>query len=171
MIVKLKTIRSSFCFIGPISLVKGANPLAVDLTQVDDKDILCIVLSIVSGQIEADAEAIKIAEVIKDFDTKVVAYATCGQVLETGNIVDVIETEAEVVSEEPAISADESLGIDPEYIEYVDTLKELLSGTVKVVLENLANASVNDEDKIKLIELEEADKNRKAVINAINELE
>ena len=74
-------------------------------------------------------------------------------------VEDVVEEIVEVV--EDIITPDEPVSPEAqEEAEYFDSLKELLNGNIKTVVENLSNAALSDEDKIALLDFEQQDKNR-----------
>lgn len=163
MIINLSTVRSAFYFIGKIALVKSAGKQEVDLSDCADSVLLGVASAIKSGQLSSDIDAESIGVLIKDAAIKRVFNAIF-------NIVeDVVEEIVEVV--EDIITPDEPVSPEAqEEAEYFDSLKELLNGNIKTVVENLSNAALSDEDKIALLDFEQQDKNRKAVITAINEL-
>jgi hypothetical protein len=167
MIINLGTVRSAFYFIGKIALVKSAGKQEVDLSDCADSVLLGIASSIKNGQLSSDIDPSSIGVLIKDAAIKKVFNALF-------NIIeDVIEEAIEEVVEvvEDIITPDEPVSPEAqEEAEYFDSLKELLNGNIKTVVENLSNAALSDEDKIALLDFEQQDKNRKAVITAISEL-
>ncbi len=177
MIINIKAARTTFFFLGNITAIKGQGSVAINLDEQPDSIISSLVISIKGGTITSDADIKDIAAAIKDAKFKKTAYQVLGIPLEveTGDFSDVITTEL-IVEEiaqkdevepvvEPVILSEED-----EYKEYIDNLKDLIDGNVKIVVEKLSNAALSDEDKIQLIDLEQNDKNRKAVLTAINEL-
>ena len=113
-----------------------------------------------------DTKSSGIVKIVKDLDEPLEDK----DVLIVEDIIEeVIEDVVEVV--EDIITPDEPASPEAqEEAEYFDSLKELLNGNIKTVVENLSNAALSDEDKIALLDFEQQDKNRKAVITAINEL-
>lgn len=167
MIINLSTLRSAFYFLGDIALVKSAGEQQVDLSNCTDSVLLGIASSIKSGQLSSDCDAADIGTLIKDAAIKKVFNVIFNIVEDI--VEDVIEEVVEVV--EDIITPDEPVSPEAqEEAEYFDSLKELLNGNIKTVVENLSNAALSDEDKIALLDFEQQDKNRKAVITAINEL-
>lgn len=163
MIINLSTVRSAFYFIGKIALVKSAGEQQVDLSDCADSVLLGIASSIKNGQLSSDIDPSSIGVLIKDAAIKKV-FNTLFNIIE-----EVIEEVVEVV--EDIITPDEPISPEAqEEAEYFDSLKELLNGNIKVVIQNLSNAALSDEDKIALLDFEQQDKNRKAVITAISEL-
>lgn len=167
MIINLSTVRSAFYFIGKIALVKSAGEQQVDLSDCADSVLLGVASAIKSGQLSSDIDAESIGVLIKDAAIKRVFNAIFNIVEDI--VEDVVEEIVEVV--EDIITPDEPVSPEAqEEAEYFDSLKELLNGNIKTVVENLSNAALSDEDKIALLDFEQQDKNRKAVITAISEL-
>lgn len=177
MDINIKALRSTFFFLGSIAAIKGQGAVTVNLDSQTDAVLKGLVTSIKAGVIGSDTDALSVADQIKDPNTKADAYAILGIASpeDTGTFDDVVTTELVIESVEPEPTPEPEpvpavLTEDEEYQEYIDNLKDLLDGNVKIVIEKLSNTGLNDEDKIRLIDLEQQDKNRKAVLTAINEL-
>ncbi len=168
MVINLKTIRSAFYFLGNVALTKSSGATQVDLLSCEDSTLLGIACAIKNSELQSDVDAISIGAFIKDIKIKTMfnkVFNISEKLVETAVVVEEVITEVISPAVEEVITTEEQ-----EETEYFDSLKELLNGNVKVVVENLSNAALSDEDKIALLDFEQQDKNRKAVITAISEL-
>ena len=168
MVINLKTIRSAFYFLGHIALTKSGGTTQVDLLSCEDSILLGIACALKNGELQSDVDAISIGAFIKDIKIKTMfnkVFNISEKLVETAVVVEEVITEVISPAVEEVITTEEQ-----EEAGYFDSLKELLNGNVKVVVENLSNAALSDEDKIALLDFEQQDKNRKAVITAISEL-
>lgn len=170
MKINIKALRSTFFFLGNITAIKGQGSTEVDLSTQPDTVLNALVISINSKIIEADTDAKEIADWIKDQVTKEVAYSVLGIALESGEFAETVTADLIAESDQANTEVPNIVSEEDEYQDYINNLKDLLDGNVKIVIEKLSNAGLSDEDKIKLIDLEQQDKNRKAVLTAINEL-
>lgn len=166
MVINLKSVRSAFYFLGSLALLKSNGSTPVDLTDHDDSVILGIAVGLKNGTLSSEVDLTSLGQFIKDAAIK----ASFNEI--AGIVEDVVEAVVEIIEEivEPTPEPEVTQTVDDEEAEYLESLKELLDGNVKVVIDKLSNAALSDEDKLALIDFEQNDKNRKAVLTAINEL-
>lgn len=158
MIINLQLLRSAFFFLGDLCLSKNGDPVDVDISNKDDGFIKSIALSVRSGVLDTDANISDIVKHIKDLPSRI----------ELQRILGLAEDVIEVVADSVEVVVDLFDGDEKEEQQEKD-ISSLLSGTVKQVVLKIKEANLSDEEKIELISIEEANKNRSIVIAAINE--
>lgn len=164
MNVTLTLLKSAFFFLGELSLAKNQEAVLSDLHEKDDNFIKNIALSIRSGILGCDQDVKDIICHIKDIPSRIELQRLFGI---AEDVIEVVVDVVEVIED----------ALDSEYEEDKEELKEstdkdldsLLAGTVKQVVAKIKEANLSDEEKIELISIEEAGKNRSIVIAAINE--
>ena len=171
MIINVKLIRSTFFFLDEITLKKGEDPTAIDISQRSDGFIKSILLALRADILEADIELQDLVKFIKDIPTRVEAQRYLGIPEDIIEVKAYVEVEAEDVVEalEPAEDVVVNKGTDDEKGQEEGLLGDVLEGNVKQVVAKIRQAKLSDEQKIELISIEEAGKNRSIVIAAINE--
>ncbi len=171
MIINVKLIRSTFFFLDEITLRKGGDPTAIDISQRSDGFIKSILLALRADILEADIELQDLVKFIKDIPTRIEAQRFLGIPEDIIEVKAYVEVEAEDVVEavEPTENAVEDKGDSDEEGQKEGVLDDLLEGNVKQVVAKIRQAKLSDEQKIELISIEEAGKNRSIVIAAINE--
>jgi hypothetical protein len=167
MIINLQLLRSAFFFLGELCLSKNGDPVDVDLSNKDDGFIKSIALSIRSGVLNTDADISDIVKHIKDLPSRIELQRILGL---TEDVIEVVADSVEVISD--LFDGDEETetetAIEEEKQQEKD-ISSLLSGPIKQVVLKIKEANLSDEEKIELISIEEANKNRSIVIAAINE--
>lgn len=158
MIINLQLLRSAFFFLGELCLSKNGDPVDVDISNKDDGFIKSIALSIRSGVLDTDADISDVVKNIKDLPSRI----------ELQRILGLAEDVIEVVADSVEVVVDLFDGDEEEKQQEKD-ISSLLSGPVKQVVLKIKEANLGDEEKIELISIEEANKNRSIVIAAINE--
>lgn len=158
MIINLQLLRSAFFFLGELCLSKNGDPVDVDISNKDDGFIKSIALSIRSGVLNTDADISDIVKHIKDLPSRI----------ELQRILGLAEDVIEVVADSVEVISDLFDGDEEEEQQEKD-ISSLLSGPIKQVVLKIKEANLSDEEKIELISIEEANKNRSIVIAAINE--
>ncbi len=158
MIINLQLLRSAFFFLGDLCLSKNGDPVDVDISNKDDGFIKSIALSVRSGVLDTDANISDIVKHIKDLPSRI----------ELQRILGLAEDVIEVVADSVEVVVDLFDGDEEEKQQEKD-ISSLLSGPVKQVVLKIKEANLGDEEKIELISIEEANKNRSIVIAAINE--
>lgn len=158
MIINLQLLRSAFFFLGELCLSKNGDPVDVDISNKDDGFIKSIALSIRSGVLNTDADISDIVKNIKDLPSRI----------ELQRILGLAEDVIEVVADSVEVISDLFDGDEEEEQQEKD-ISSLLSGPIKQVVLKIKEANLSDEEKIELISIEEANKNRSIVIAAINE--
>ena len=159
MIINLQLLRSAFFFLGELCLSKNGDPVDVDISNKDDGFIKSIALSIRSGVLDTDADISDIVKNIKDLPSRI----------ELQRILGLAEDIIEVVADSVEVIVDLFDGDEEEEKQQEKDISSLLSGPVKQVVLKIKEANLSDEEKIELISIEEANKNRSIVIAAINE--
>lgn len=165
MIISINLIRTTFFFIEDVTLIKGAGPVDIDISTRSDMFINAICAALKSNIVEANIEIQDLVRCIKDISFRVSCQRNFGI---TPDTIAVVEAEAEV---EPEIVEEikEVVIEDSQNEEEKGLLIDLLDGTIKQVTAKIRTAELSDEQRLELIELEEANKNRAIVIAAINE--
>lgn len=171
MIINVKLIRSTFFFLDEVTLKKGEDPTELDISQRSDGFIKSILLALKSGILEADIEMEDLIRFIKDIPTRIEAQRFLGIPEDIIEVKAHVEVDAEdaVEAVEPVEDVVEDKGTDNEEGQKEGVLSDHLEGNVKQVVAKLRQAKLSDEQKIELISIEEAGKNRSIVIAAINE--
>ncbi len=167
MIINLQLLRSAFFFLGELCLSKNGDPVDVDISNKDDGFIKSIALSIRSGVLNTDADISDIVKHIKDLPSRIELQRILGL---TEDVIEVVADSVEVISD--LFDGDEGTETETETEEEKQQEKDissLLSGPIKQVVLKIKEANLSDEEKIELISIEEANKNRSIVIAAINE--
>ena len=159
MIINLQLLRSAFFFLGELCLSKNGDPVDVDISNKDDGFIKSIALSIRSGVLNTDADISDIVKHIKDLPSRI----------ELQRILGLAEDVIEVIADSVEVIVDLFDGDKEEEKQQEKDISSLLSGPVKQVVLKIKEANLSDEEKIELISIEEANKNRSIVIAAINE--
>lgn len=170
MIINLKLVRSNFYFLDDLTLVKNADPVPIDLLSKPDSFIQAIFLSLRSGIIDADIEAIDLVRFIKDIPTRISLQRSYGFEVDSIEVVQktVAEVEPEVAVEDVAVdSGDED---EKEESESKRVLEDILTGSNKQVLTKIKDANLSEDEKVALVKLEQDNKNRAIIIAAINEV-
>lgn len=163
MIINLQLLRSAFFFLGELCLSKNGDPVDVDISNKDDGFIKSIALSIRSGVLNTDADISDIVKHIKDLPSRIELQRILGL---AEDVIEVVADSAEVISD--LFDGDEEAETEEEKQQEKD-ISSLLSGSIKQVVLKIKEANLSDEEKIELISIEEANKNRSIVIAAINE--
>lgn len=163
MIINLQLLRSAFFFLGELCLSKNGDPVDVDISNKDDGFIKSIALSIRSGVLNTDADISDIVKHIKDLPSRIELQRILGL---AEDVIEVVADSVEVISD--LFDGDEETEAEEEKQQEKD-ISSLLSGPIKQVVLKIKEANLSDEEKIELISIEEANKNRSIVIAAINE--
>lgn len=165
MIINLQLLRSAFFFLGELCLSKNGDPVDVDISNKDDGFIKSIALSIRSGVLNTDADISDIVKHIKDLPSRIELQRILGL---TEDVIEVVADSVEVISD--LFDGDEETETETEEEKQQEKdISSLLSGPIKQVVLKIKEANLSDEEKIELISIEEANKNRSIVIAAINE--
>ena len=162
MIINLQLLRSAFFFLGELCLSKNGDPVDVDISNKDDGFIKSIALSIRSGVLNTDADISDIVKHIKDLPSRIELQRILGL---AEDVIEVVADSVEAVSD--LFDGDEETETEEKQQE--KDISSLLSGPIKQVVLKIKEANLSDEEKIELISIEEANKNRSIVIAAINE--
>lgn len=163
MIINLQLLRSAFFFLGELCLSKNGDPVDIDISNKDDGFIKSIALSIRSGVLNTDADISDIVKHIKDLPSRIELQRILGL---AEDVIEVVADSVEVISD--LFDGDEETETEEEKQQEKD-ISSLLSGPIKQVVLKIKEANLSDEEKIELISIEEANKNRSIVIAAINE--
>ena len=161
MIINLQLLRSAFFFLGELCLSKNGDPVDVDISNKDDGFIKSIALSIRSGVLNTDADISDIVKHIKDLPSRIELQRILGL---AEDVIEVVADSVEVIAD--LFDGDEET---EEEKQQEKDISSLLSGPIKQVVLKIKEANLSDEEKIELISIEEANKNRSIVIAAINE--
>ncbi|WP_288983402.1 hypothetical protein [uncultured Flavobacterium sp.] len=165
MIINLQLLRSAFFFLGELCLSKNGDPVDVDISNKDDGFIKSIALSIRSGVLNTDADISDIVKNIKDLPSRIELQRILGL---AEDVIEVVADSVEVISD--LFDGDEETETETEEEKQQEKdISSLLSGPIKQVVLKIKEANLSDEEKIELISIEEANKNRSIVIAAINE--
>lgn len=164
MIISINLIRTTFFFIEDVTLIKGTGPVDIDISTRSDMFINAICAALRSNIVEANIEIQDLVRCIKDIPFRVSCQRNFGLTPDTISVVEV-EAEPEIVEEIKEVVI-ENLQDEKEE---KGLLIDLLDGTIKQVTAKIRTAELSDEQRLELIELEEANKNRAIVIAAINE--
>lgn len=165
MIINLQLLRSAFFFLGELCLSKNGDPVDVDISNKDDGFIKSIALSIRSGVLNTDADISDIVKHIKDLPSRIELQRILGL---AEDVIEVVADSVEVISD--LFDGDEETETETEEEKQQEKdISSLLSGPIKQVVLKIKEANLSDEEKIELISIEEANKNRSIVIAAINE--
>ena len=163
MIINLQLLRSAFFFLGELCLSKNGDPVDIDISNKDDGFIKSIALSIRSGVLNTDADISDVVKNIKDLPSRIELQRILGL---AEDVIEVVADSVEVISD--LFDGDEETEAKEEKQQEKD-ISSLLSGPIKQVVLKIKEANLSDEEKIELISIEEANKNRSIVIAAINE--
>lgn len=168
MIINLKLVRSNFYFLDDLTLVKNADPVPIDLLSKPDSFIQAIFLSLRSGIIDADIEAIDLVRFIKDIPTRISLQRSYGFEIDSVEVVQktVEDIEPEVAVEDVIVNS----GNEDEKEESERVLDDILTGSNKQVLTKIKDANLSEDEKVALVKLEQDNKNRAIIIAAINEV-
>lgn len=167
MIISINLIRTTFFFIEDVTLIKGAGPVDIDISTRSDMFINAICAALRSNIVEANIEIQDLVRCIKDISFRVSCQRNFGL---TPDTITVVEAEVEVEAEPEIVEEIKEVVIeDSQNEEEKGLLIDLLDGTIKQVTAKIRTAELSDEQRLELIELEEANKNRAIVIAAINE--
>jgi hypothetical protein len=147
-----------------VTLIKGTGPVDIDISTRSDVFINAICAALRSNIVEANIEIQDLVRCIKDIPFRVSCQRNFGLTPDTISVVEV-EAEPEIVEEIKEVVI-ENLQDEKEE---KGLLIDLLDGTIKQVTAKIRTAELSDEQRLELIELEEANKNRAIVIAAINE--
>lgn len=165
MIINLQLLRSAFFFLGELCLSKNGDPVDVDISNKDDGFIKSIALSIRSGVLDTDADISDIVKHIKDLPSRIELQRILGL---AEDVIEVVADSVEVISD--LFDGDKETETEAEEEKQQEKdISSLLSGPIKQVVLKIKEANLSDEEKIELISIEEANKNRSIVIAAINE--
>ena len=165
MIINLQLLRSAFFFLGELCLSKNGDPVDVDISNKDDGFIKSIALSIRSGVLNTDADISDIVKHIKDLPSRIELQRILGL---AEDVIEVVADSVEVISD--LFDGDEETETETEEEKQQEKdISSLLSGPIKQIVLKIKEANLSDEEKIELISIEEANKNRSIVIAAINE--
>lgn len=164
MIISINLIRTTFFFIEDVTLIKGTGPVDIDISTRSDVFINAICAALRSNIVEANIEIQDLVRCIKDIPFRVSCQRNFGLTPDTISVVEV-EAEPEIVEEAKEVVIKDSQNEKEEK----GLLIDLLDGTIKQVTAKIRTAELSDEQRLELIELEEANKNRAIVIAAINE--
>lgn len=164
MIISINLIRTTFFFIEDVTLIKGTGPVDIDISTRSDMFINAICAALRSNIVEANIEIQDLVRCIKDISFRVSCQRNFGLTPDTISVVEV-EAEPEIVEEIKEVVIEDSQNEEEEK----GLLIDLLDGTIKQVTAKIRTAELSDEQRLELIELEEANKNRAIVIAAINE--
>ncbi len=169
MIINLKLVRSNFYFLDDLTLVKNADPVPIDLLSKPDSFIQAIFLSLRSGIIDADIEAIDLVRFIKDIPTRISLQRSYGFEVDSIEVVQktVVEVEPEVTVEDVIVDTGDK---NEEEGKREGLLGDILTGTNKQVLTKIKDANLSEDEKVALVKLEQDNKNRAIIIAAINEV-
>lgn len=169
MIINLKLVRSNFYFLDDLTLVKNADPVPIDLLSKPDSFIQAIFLSLRSGIIDADIEAIDLVRFIKDIPTRISLQRSYGFEVDSIEVVQktVVEVEPEVTVEDVIVDTGDE---NEEEGKREGLLGDILTGTNKQVLTKIKDANLSEDEKVALVKLEQDNKNRAIIIAAINEV-
>lgn len=169
MIINLKLVRSNFYFLDDLTLVKNADPVPIDLLSKPDSFIQAIFLSLRSGIIDADIEAIDLVRFIKDIPTRISLQRSYGFEVDSIEVVQktVVEVEPEVTVEDVIVDTGDE---NKEEGKREGLLGDILTGTNKQVLTKIKDANLSEDEKVALVKLEQDNKNRAIIIAAINEV-
>ncbi len=170
MIISINLIRTTFFFIEDVTLIKGAGPVDIDISTRSDMFINAICAALRSNIVEANIEIQDLVRCIKDISFRVSCQRNFGLTPDTITVVEAeveveVEAEPEIVEETKEVVIEDSQNEEEEK----GLLIDLLDGTIKQVTAKIRTAELSDEQRLELIELEEANKNRAIVIAAINE--
>ena len=165
MIISISLVRKTFFFIGDVALRKGADPVDVDISTRSDVFIAAICSAIRNNVIEANIEVQDLVGCIKDIPSRIMCQRNLGLTPDTIAVVEVVVEQAAEVDKVDEVVED----IENEEGKEEGLLVDLLDGNVKQVTAKIKTAELSDEQRLELIELEEANKNRAIVIAAINE--
>lgn len=168
MIISINLIRTTFFFIEDVTLIKGAGPVDIDISTRSDMFINAICAALRSNIVEANIEIQDLVRCIKDISFRVSCQRNFGLTPDTITVVEAeveVEAEPEIVEEIKEVVIEDSQNEEEEK----GLLIDLLDGTIKQVTAKIRTAELSDEQRLELIELEEANKNRAIVIAAINE--
>jgi hypothetical protein len=168
MIISINLIRTTFFFIEDVTLIKGTGPVDIDISTRSDVFINAICAALRSNIVEANIEIQDLVRCIKDIPFRVSCQRNFGL---TPDTISVVEVEAEVEAEPEIVEEIKEVVIEnlQDEKEEKGLLIDLLDGTIKQVTAKIRTAELSDEQRLELIELEEANKNRAIVIAAINE--
>lgn len=167
MIISINLIRTTFFFIEDVTLIKGAGPVDIDISTRSDMFINAICAALRSNIVEANIEIQDLVRCIKDISFRVSCQRNFGL---TPDTITVVEAEVEVEAEPEIVEEIKEVVIeDSQNEEEKGLLIDILDGTIKQVTAKIRTAELSDEQRLELIELEEANKNRAIVIAAINE--
>jgi len=164
MIISINLIRTTFFFIEDVTLIKGTGPVDIDISTRSDVFINAICAALRSNIVEANIEIQDLVRCIKDIPFRVSCQRNFGLTPDTISVVEV-EAEPEIVEEIEEVVIEDL----QDEKEEKGLLIDLLDGTIKQVTAKIRTAELSDEQRLELIELEEANKNRAIVIAAINE--
>lgn len=179
--IQIKNKSRNFMFFGSLTLT-GREVKTVDTKDLNDKEIATIANSISVGSLNADVEAIDVANEIKDVKIKAAVLAKLGVKVEAAEVVfedkqdapvEVVEveveaeTEAETETEQEETVEAEEVPTPEEAKEKAIDLADLISGTAAEVKRKLKDVVLTDEEKLELVDLEKADKNRSSIVDLI----
>lgn len=164
MIISINLIRTTFFFIEDVTLIKGTGPVDIDISTRSDVFINAICAALRSNIVEANIEIQDLVRCIKDIPFRVSCQRNFGLTPDAISVVEV-EAEPEIVEEIKEVVIEDL----QDEKEEKGLLIDLLDGTIKQVTAKIRTAELSDEQRLELIELEEANKNRAIVIAAINE--
>lgn len=175
--IQIKNKSRNFMFFGSLTLT-GREVKTVDTKDLNDKEIATIANSISVGSLSADVEAIDVANEIRDAKVKAAVLAKLGVKVEATEVVfedkqdapvEVVEVEVEAETEqqqEEVVEAEE-IPTPEEAKEKAIDLADLISGTAAEVKRKLKDVVLTDEEKLELVDLEKADKNRSSIVDLI----
>lgn len=172
MIISINLIRTTFFFIEDVTLIKGTGPVDIDISTRSDVFINAICAALRSNIVEANIEIQDLVRCIKDISFRVSCQRNFGLTPDTITVVEAeVEVEVEVEAEPEIVEEIKEVVIEnlQDEKEEKGLLIDLLDGTIKQVTAKIRTAELSDEQRLELIELEEANKNRAIVIAAINE--
>ena len=159
MIISINLIRTTFFFIEDVTLIKGAGPVDIDISTRSDMFINAICAALRSNIVEANIEIQDLVRCIKDISFRVSCQRNFGLTPDTITVVEAeveVEAEPEIVEEIKEVVIEDSQNEEEEK----GLLIDLLDGTIKQVTAKIRTAELSDEQRLELIELEEANKNR-----------
>ena len=169
MKISLETVYNGFFFLEDLSLVKGKPATEVDLSDKSDSFIKTIAIGVSIGTLRSNVGVKQIINLIQNKRIRLELLSSLlGETIEEElSITETVTAEVEIVE---SIQEDIPSTEDEDQDEPVDPFAEILDGSNKTVIAKIKNACLTEEQKSKLIELEVANRNRVAILNAIKEV-
>jgi hypothetical protein len=178
MQVKLNT--KSLLFIVDFAISKAEGTKEVSIENGSDQFKRTLAASIRCGVLASDVDFKDIVATMKNPELKALAEVELG--LKVSGFADVIKAPVEILEIETAEEVEETVQDEPveedapadckstgDIVIPDAVLADLLKGTNRVVAKRLKSATLSNEDKLKLLEIEGEGKNRATVISLIKE--